>query len=307
MKLPDFLAELSAIKYDLPDAEYRSAPGVSNSMLLKMSGDGQEPGSPNHFRAQFEEEQEDADAMFLGRSIHSRVLTPDAPLEGMIAIPDEYSAPADSSLVKQKKVAVGDMIKWSGNAKYCKNWKAQQEALGKRPMTASELRMVDGIVNSIANDETCRLAFKEGKAEVSLWKPYYRNDGMVLRKARLDWVSAGPSICDVKSCQDARAHEFGSTVWKRGYFRQSAYYLDAWNELNPNEQKESFIFIAAEKFPPYAIQVFALRKEDIESGRKAYQKDLNTLIHCIKHNEWPAYAPGVQELKMNAPYRKLLD
>jgi len=307
MKLPNFLSELSAVKYDLPDPEYRAAHGVSNSMLKAIALDGEEPGSPAHFVAQFEKPKEDTDAMFIGRSVHSRILTPDAPLEGMIQIPDEYAVTADSSLVKTKKVAAGDMVKWSGNAKFCKEWKAKQEAAGNRPMTAEEMRTMDGIVNAIAADETCQAIFKDGDAEVSLFKPYYRNGGMVLRKARLDWVTPVPVMVDIKSCQDARSSMFDRTLWQRRYYVQAALYLDLWNELNPKDQKERFCFIAVEKFPPYALQVFDVDPQTLEYGRKEYQRNLALLIECIKVNEWPAYPKGFQPLKMRAPYNMLLD
>ncbi len=304
MSLPNFIQGEEGVFYDLPDADYRKAPGVSNSMLKNIALDGEEPGSPAHFVEAFNTPNTDSDALFMGRMIHSRILTPDAPLPGVVAIPENYPAPANCSAVKQKKCLPGDPLPWHGAANYCKDWLVAQEKAGIRPMSATQIGDMSGMVNAIVRHPTCQLAFAEGKSEVSLFKQYHRDNGMVLRKARLDWVSPGPALADIKSCQDARALEFDRVLWTRRYYVQAAYYLDLWNELNPNDQKTNFVFMAVEKFAPYNIQIFDLDPRDLEDGRREYQRNLALIMQCLKDGHWPGYPTEIQPIKMRQPFNR---
>ena len=292
MNLPNFIEGKEGVFYDLPDADYRKAPGVSNSMLKHIAYDGADPGSPAHFIQSFNEAQTDTDALFMGRMVHSRILTPSEPLPGVIAIPETYTN--EKNEVKP----------WSGNAKVCKSWLAAQESAGVRPMSKTQIEDMSGMVNAIVTHPTCQLAFAEGKPEVSLFKRYHRDNGMVLRKARLDWVSPGPALADIKSCLDARKVEFDWTIWQRRYYVQAAYYLDLWNELNPDDQKTNFVFIAVEKFAPYNIQIFDVDPRDLDDGRREYQRNLALLMTCINEGTWPGYPTEIQTIKMRSPYNR---
>jgi hypothetical protein len=304
--IPEFIQGAEGVFFDMPDPLYRKAPGVSNSMLKYITPEGGEPGSPAHFLQALHDPQADTEALLFGRMVHARILTPDEPLPGIVEIPETYPAPADCSAVKQKKALPGDPLPWHGAAKYCKAWLAEQLEKGLRPMTADAIKATNGVVKSVAEEPTCRVIFSDGKAEVSCFKRFFRGDGApVLRKCRIDWVpTKDPALCDIKTCQDARACDFESVVFRRRYFVQAAYYLDLWNELNPDDQKTHFVFIAVEKFPPFAVQVFDLSDKAIEDGRWEYQHNLATLIECLKQGAWPSYPGGVHALKMRVPFGK---
>lgn len=304
MSLPNFTDGKEGVFENLPDPEYRAAAGISNSMLKAIALDGDEPGSPAHFVQAFNDPNLDSDALFIGRMVHSKILTPDEPLPGIIQIPETYPAPADCSAVKQKKAMPGDPLPWHGAAKFCKKWVLDQSAAGLRPMSEEQIKMMGGIVTAIANDPICQIIFNAGKSEVSLFKQHHRNDRMILRKARLDWVSPSIALVDIKTCQDARACEFDSVIWRRRYYVQAAYYLDLWNDLNPDDQKSIFVFIAVEKAPPFAIQIFQLSGSDIDNGRYEYRRNLSLVMECMATGIWPGYPTGVQEIKMRAPYNR---
>ena len=290
--IPNFADGDEGVFFSLADADYRKASGVSNSMLKAIALDGDEPGSPAHFMQQFLDPKTDSDALFMGRIVHTRILTPEEPIPGVIEIPENYT--------NEK----GETKPWSGNAKVCKNWLAKQEAAGLRPMNVEQIEAMDGIVNAIAQNETCKIAFAKGKPEVSLFKRWYRGDGMILRKARLDWVTPGPALVDIKTCLDARACDFDSTMWKRRYYVQAAYYLDLWNELNPDDQKTNFVFIAVEKFAPYNIQIFDVDPGDLDNGRREYRRNLSLVVDCLKTGVWPGYPDGIQPIRMRAPFNR---
>ena len=292
--LPEFVEGAEGVFFDMPDPDYRKSPGVSNSMLKNIAEDGDEPGSPAHFLASFLDPKTDTDAMFFGRMVHSQISTPGEPLPGVVATPETYT--------NEK----GEVKPWFGGAKVCKAWIEKQESSGLRPMKRFEIENMQGVVNAVLSNPTAQVAFQKGKGEVSLFKRYNRAGGVVLRKARLDWVPPGPALVDIKTCQDARKIEFDSVIWKRRYYVQAAYYLDLWNELNPDDQKTNFVFIAVEKFAPYGVKIFDLDERDLADGRREYQRNLALVMECMKTGEWPGYSPDIEQIKMRVPYNRIM-
>lgn len=304
----NFTSGTEGVFYDMPDADYRKLPGVSNSMLKHIATDGSDVGSPAHFKLALDEASFDSDALFIGRMVHSLILTPTEPLPSVVEQPESYASPAGCSAVKAKKCNVGDPLPWHGAATYCKDWTAAQEKAGLRVLTRQQLEDINGIVNAVACNPIARMALERGKAEVSLSKGYQRDGRHLLRKARLDWVPSGPSLVDIKTTMDARKDEFAKSFFKFRYYVQAAFYLDLWNELNPDDQKTNFVFIAVEKFAPYAVSVFDVAPRAIETGRAKYQADLNVLLTCMETDSWPAYGDDVQGLDLPAyAYKKGLD
>lgn len=305
----NFINGTEGVFYDMPDADYRKAPGVSNSMLKHIALEGEQPGSPAHFQEALKTPTEDTDALFFGRMVHSRILTPECPLPAVEVIPPFYAAPADCSAVKQKKCAPGDMLPWHGAAKFCKDWMADRQARGIRPVSQDQMDNMNGVVNAVVNHPTAAMAFSEGKPEVSLFRRHWiREDAALLCKARLDWVPKAPALVDIKTTLDARKDAFSRDMLTRRYFVQAAYYLDIWNALNPNDQKTNFIFIAVEKFPPYAISVFDVTPKALAVGRGEYRANLRLLQTCIELDSWPAYTPDLQSVDLpDWAYKKGLE
>lgn len=167
---------------------------------------------------------------------------------------------------------------------------------------------MNGEVNAIATHPVAMAALKAGRPEVSLFKQYWHGSRMLMKKARLDWVSSGSALVDIKTCQDARREKFSKEMYKRRYFVQAAYYLDIWNELNPDDQKTNFVFICVEKFAPFAVSIFDVVPKAIAAGRGEYRDNLNLLLTCIELDEWPAYSPDPQLLDLpDYAYKKGLE
>lgn len=292
--------------YTVPDADYRKAPGVSNSMLKHIAPNGENPGSPAHFKRALSEPSPDTDAMFFGRMVHSRILTPDCALPQVELIPETYPAPENCDAVKKKKCQPGDPLPWHGASKFCKDWLAEREAKGIRPVTKQEMDNMDGVVNAVTKHPVAMMALKEGRPEVSLFKRHWiTEDRSILCKARLDWVPKAPTLVDIKTCMDARKDAFSKEMWKRRYYVQFAYYLDLWNALNPQEPKEHFAVIAVEKFAPFAVSIFNVDPKALQAGRGEYRDNLALLSTCMELDDWPAYSPDPQTIDLPAyAYKK---
>jgi exodeoxyribonuclease VIII len=289
--------------FDMPANEYFSSPGVSNSMLKHLGGTEDDPGSPAHFVEQFKHRDEQTRPMLLGSLAHAKILEPNKPFPRIVIQPEEYPAPANCSAVKQKKVGVGDLIPWHGGAGYCKRWVADELAKGNTVLTRSEHDALEGMALSVANHPTARRALAAGSSEVSLFKRFYRR-GEILRKARVDFASQGNALIDIKTCMDARKDSFSRTIWMMRYYVQAAYYLDLWNDLvdagfiPEYQRKATFVFVAVEKFPPYAVSVFDVSSNALHAGREEYQRNLQLLMNCIALDYWPAYSTDTQEIDL---------
>ena len=256
--------------YDLPAPQYHAAPGVSNSMLKHLAR------SPAHLQAYLENPPEQTPAMLFGQIVHQLLLEPDKPWTWAVRPPG-----------------------LDGRSREGREWKAR---VGNKPVLDHEEWLnVEGVVASMRTHPTARLALGNGKSEVSVFKPFTLGRS-VLRKARIDFVNGGNALVDIKTTEDARPDAFSRTVFNMRYHVQAAYYLDIWNDSLPEGEtpKASFVFIAVEKTPPFAVAVYDLAREAINAGRKEYIRLLQLYMECEEQGRWPAYNPDIQELNLPA-------
>jgi hypothetical protein len=285
-------ANTEGLFLDLPASDYFTAPGFSHSMSQHMDPPAKLPvylSTPREPKAH----------QIIGTLTHSKILEPSKPLPQIIVPPAQYPAPADSSLVKSKKVSIGDLIDWNGNAKYCKRWYVEELKLGKLVLTQKEFDMVMGIVESVAKDEDAQSAFLAGQSEVAIFQNFNLG-GTVLRKARLDWVpDNSPALVDVKTTLDASPGGFPKQIMDNGYLTQAVWYLDIWNDAMPNDRREFFVFIAVEKEPPYLV---CCHKVHIGCAEMQQARAINTAriqryMACVESKTWPGYPKGFPKVE----------
>jgi hypothetical protein len=258
------------IIHGLPAERYHAAPGVSNSMLKHLAR------SPAHLQASLEQPPAQTPAMLFGQIVHQLVLEPNRPWFWAVRPPG-----------------------LDGRSKEGKEWKAR---VGDKPvLDHAEWLKAEGVVASVRSHPTARLALGSGKSEVSVFKNFTLGR-TVLRRARIDFVNDGNALVDIKTTDDARPEAFARTLFNLRYHVQAAYYLDIWNDsLTAGEKpKESFVFIAVEKEPPFAVAVYDLSREAINAGRAEYIRLLQLYMECEAQGEWPAYNPDVQEIGLPA-------
>jgi len=175
------------ISHDMPDAEYRALPGLSQSALKALAR------SPAHFREAQDHPIEPTEAMQLGRIIHHLALTPGiAPFwsvrpEGMDGRTKEGKAWAEAN--------AGSVIIKPDAAMRC-----------------------TGTVAAVLSHPAWPGG---GDAEVSITGEL---DGVQV-KGRLDLL-AGSTVCDIKTTQDARPEAFQRTFYTLKYHVQAAFYCD---------------------------------------------------------------------------------
>ncbi|HET7624385.1 MAG TPA: PD-(D/E)XK nuclease-like domain-containing protein [Verrucomicrobiae bacterium] len=265
-----FAENTEGIFHNLPARQYHAAPGVSNSMLKRLAR------SPAHLQTYLEQPPEQTPAMLFGQIVHQLLLEPDKPWFWAVRPPG-----------------------LDGRSKEGKEWKAR---VGEKPVLEhAQWINVEGAVHSVRSHPTAMLALGSGKSEVSVFRKFTLGHS-VLRKARIDFINDGNALVDIKTTDDARPDAFARTLFNLRYHVQAAYYLDIWNDsLSPGETpKESFVFIAVEKEPPYAIGVYDLSRAAINAGRQEYIRLLQLYMECEAQGEWPAYNPDVREINLPA-------
>ena len=243
------------IIYDMPRAEYDQLDADNWSTLKRIAR------SPAHYRHGLDEEQEDTDALRVGRAGHIAILEPES---------------------FRLKVAV-----WTGGRRYGTQWEQFRDNNADRDIiTAAEAEMIQAMADSVSRAHHVT-PFLDGRAEVSvLWDAEIVPGFLVPCKARPDMVTE-THIVDLKLVRDASAEAFGRQALSLGYLSQAAFYADGYAEATGT--RKPFAFVAVEKCPPYCAAVYLVTDEQLAYGRAEYQRLISILSLCRIRGEWPGY------------------
>jgi hypothetical protein len=244
------------IEYNMPDADYRAATGVSQSSLKALAR------SPAHYAHALTAKREQTKAMLLGRVVHHLILTPELP---------EFWA------VKPEGLSLA--------TKEGKLWKA---SVGEDAdiISSDEENAVHGAANAVIGHPEWQTP---EHTEVSLFAEI---DGAQC-KGRLDALR-GCEIIDVKTTQDARPDAFQKTAWTLKYHTQAAIYteLAKLNGITP----AAFTFFAVEMEAPHACCAYVVTPELLARGYDEMHRLLALLKHCVSVSEWPGYDTALHNL-----------
>lgn len=287
----------AGVFYDIPDPEYRSAPGVSQSALKVIER------SPAHYKAGVEDCDEDGkddtEALVIGRVVSTLVLEPNRQSWWTVK-PDK---------VKLNETAGRDwakeFLKWD-ESRDGKFPKSAMEAFDKKGVTLISFKSYQAacrMATAVKEHPTASLLLDGAKCEVSCFAEVETDYGIVPVKCRHDIVPGGNCTVDLKTALIATPEPFYKAIIQRGYDIQMASYMDMWNVLNPNDQKDVALLIAVEKSPPWGISIFRLSKELLERGRQKYRDLLNLYAYCMKTGEWPCYTTEIQTLELQDRHR----
>lgn len=271
------------IYYDLPDADYRKARGVSYSALKKARECG---FHMTRTRALLRRPVPPTEAMMFGRAFHQALLLPHEPPCWRV-MPDGMTARQNAGKAWIEETVAAGLCPLSQD--HGKRLAASVKAFQEHPLAAEIMQ-------------------PGGKAEVSCFAPFSLG-GEVMRKGRLDWVSAGTTIVDFKTAGDAspgcvgKRDAFASQLYDLDYDMQAAYYLDLWNGAvaEKEQRREHFAFVVldwCEDSETVGIRVLNCTDEVIRSGRDKYTEALTKWIECEASGQWPGYSASVEPLRL---------
>lgn len=271
-----FLPNTPGVYLGLPAETYHAAPGFSHSMSQHM-----EP--PARLKA-YRPDKPTA-LMMLGTLAHSLILEPSKPLPRLVVPPEEYPAPSGSSLVKSKRVAAGDMVKWSWSAHYCQDWRTAQEEAGNIVLSQSDLDTALGMAEAVASNSQAAELLTDGQSEIALFGDPY-GDGPFL-KSRIDLAPDCEWLIDVKTVDEASKEAFQKRIFYEGWGTQAAWYLDLWNALA--DQRRYFGFIMVERKAPHLVATYRVSGADLAWSRQVNAMRQRLYAECLRDDSWPGW------------------
>lgn len=232
--------------------------------------------SPAHYLAWLHgEERAQTPALRFGSAFHMLVLEPERFARTYAVRPD-----------------FGDMRTKAAKERR-ETWLAAHPGVTELP--ADDDEAMRGMLAAVYKHDAASRLILEGSSEVTLrWR-----DAMTgLRcKARADyWVKGKRLAVDLKTTDDASPDEFARSVYKYGYAQQDALYRAGF--LACGEPIDHFAIVAVEKAPPHAVAVYVLDADAVGKGYTATRRGIERLADCIKHDDWPAYGDGINELSL---------
>lgn len=256
----------------IPINDYHAGPGVSKSQLGKFAQ------SPAHYKASLGRVAPESTALRLGRAAHSFILEPDA--DDVLVAPDV-----------NKRTKAG-REEWE-------LFTAEAEAAGKTVVTREEMETLRGMRDSVYYHPAAqRLLFAHGgRAMVEHSAYWYDLQSGELCRCRPDFLRPDFIAVDLKTTDDASPWAFARSISKFRYYLQAAFYSDGIKAAT-GEKVQSFVFVAVEKAPPYAVAVYQLDDQGVETGRAEYRRLLLDLADCKIKNYWPGYSDRVETISL---------
>jgi len=244
--------------HSIPAERYFAAAGVSKSDLDIIA-----EKTPAHLKAKRDgfEIEEETPAMKFGTVLHRALLEPDTYKNAFHVRPLETKF----------------------NTKNGKQWLREHDD-GKPILTHRESLTIVAMVDSVYSHPFAKRLLSDAIPEQSIFV-IDQND--TLRKSRLDALTKGNVIPDIKTCESASLDNFERNISRYRWHVQAAYYID--NCKLAGIDKSVFFFIAVEKSPPYAVRCLQLDDTSIEIGRTLYRRDLQIYCNCIDSGIWPAW------------------
>jgi len=250
--------------HKLTDEEYFSDPGYS---ALQASSIKNLLRSPAHYQAGLVDDSQ-TPAMEFGTALHNLILEPE----------------------------LGQVVEAPDCRRGTKEWNAfEAENEGKLLLKPDEFRAAKMMQEELFKNKTAKMLLQGGRAEITGFVQFPKFWG----KCKVDYLLEDINVLvDYKTTTDARLTQFSKKVIDYGYDISAAWYLDLARMIT-GEYFE-YVFIAQEKTPPFAVQVFSTPAQILMLGSKKIVKAIEIYEKCLETNEWPAYPDELTPLTVPA-------
>lgn len=236
----------------------------------------------------------DSEAKRRGSMSDYCTLTPNRWRERYVVHPETY--PVSGATAKKMGVAEGDQVPWSPNAKFCRQWKADQRAAGKEVIDPTELVETELAARKVHADPLFKQVLD--RAAVQFWvkaKWHDSRTGLLIPVQILidivphpDSLHYGNALADLKTTRNAHPDKWRRWVFQMGYHVQAALYLDVFNAAT-GDQRDTWLHLVQENYPPFQVGRRFLSQRFLNIGRMFYQAALARYCMCLKENKWPNY------------------
>ena len=286
------------IHHLLDERVYRNDPAIAISDLKEMSL------SPLHFWSKkfggYRAEQ--TEAQEIGTLTHLSVLEPEEYARKTVLKPaDAPRKPTDAQ--RNAKKPSEDTI---AAIKWWDDWSAANA--GKTELSQDDSTQIAGITQGVMSNADAVKLMDGALKEVAMFKTIVVNGVTIRTKGKADIIcsskgSDAEAIADLKTVDRGYANpdDFSYSIKKWGYAQQAAWYIDLYNMLTSTDdpfttdvKKSRWVFIVAEKLPPYVCVTLELDEDSIEVGRAINKRHLETLAECFKTNVWERPLNGMR-------------
>ena len=286
------------IHHLLDERVYRNDPAIAISDLKEMSL------SPLHFWSKkfggYRAEQ--TEAQEIGTLTHLSVLEPEEYARKTVLKPaDAPRKPTDAQ--RNAKKPSEDTI---AAIKWWDDWSAVNA--GKTELSQDDSTQIAGITQGVMSNADAVKLMDGALKEVAMFKTIVVNGVTIRTKGKADIIcsskgSDAEAIADLKTVDRGYANpdDFSYSIKKWGYAQQAAWYIDLYNMLTATDdpfttdvKKSRWVFIVAEKLPPYVCVTLELDEDSIEVGRAINKRHLDTLAECFKTNVWERPLNGMR-------------
>ena len=245
------------------NAEYHAAEGVSKSDLDLIHR------SPAHFKGA---EREETAAMRFGTAFHAAVLENDRFNETYTVISGD-----------KRTKAVKEAIK-------------EAEAAGKIVLDEDDFHALHFMAQGVFKNTIAAKLLNGAAIEHSVFS---ETDGVRVKCRPDGWQMDKGLLFDLKSTDDASPDGFARTCAKYRYHVQDAFYRHVIASLTGEDaDKLSFIFVAVEKKPPYAVALYSLDELAKLQGWVEAREDLRTYREAAETDTWRGYSPRIETLSL---------
>lgn len=259
---------MNRIIENLPDPEYRSANGLSNSMLKHFMR------SPAHYKSALTEPHETTKAMNFGTALHQSILTPD--LDLVVAMPECDGRTKEGKAIKEKFA---------------------QESVGKTIVTAEEYESIKRMTDSVYAHPVAKQLLERMKSrELSVFAEIFG----IPCKGRMDMVDLSCNdVGDLKSCEDASPEGIRKAIRNYRYDIQQTHYNTLLSVANAKPVPQGdFFFIFTEKTPPYPTVVAVVGNNSVDFACRDYADAMNRFKVCSDTDTWGAYGDDIKSIEI---------
>lgn len=230
---------------------YQDLPGISSHWLKAMLD------SPADCWRKYLDpqrpQQPPTDSLRLGTLVHCLALTPKQ---------------------LEREFLVTDYERRSRAGKVCY---AALAATGLTVIKPAELEHARALVAALKAHPSARKLLYGGKKERTIIQP--RPRGLLPLKARLDiHHETRRGVVELKTTFDMK--HFAARIERYRYPLSAAYYRDI-------SRSTTVEFVVVQTREPYAVETFAMSREQLQQGREQWQTALERFDACWLKNHWP--------------------
>lgn len=252
--------ELQGLVLDLPDAEYRQAPGLSSTGIKRLLD------SPARYQWE-QTHRTDKRAFDLGHVVHAVVLG--AGLDVAVIDHPDYRTKA----AREERDAA--------------------RAEGRAPILAHEWEQVEVMAAAVREHPDAGPLLTGGEPEVSLF--WDDPETGVACKGRLDYWHRSGVVVDLKSTgRTADPRRVDRLAYDLGWHQQAAHYSAGVEVVTGARPR--FIHVVLEVDAPHFVAVVELDDEYLELGRQDVRLATDAYAACLAADDWPAYPPGIHRI-----------